>query len=905
MPSGLPARVRRVFRLALRKRDRSITETDEEIEFHLAQRIEALVARGMPLADARAEALRRFGSLPEGRAAMLEAARTRDGTLTVLERLDGIRHDLTYTMRQLRRSPGFTVAVVASLALGIGANATMFGIIDRVLLRPVAGVVDPARVVSIGEVRKFAGEPYRNTTLSYPAYTDYRDHVSAFAAVGAAESPQDASLGRGESARQIQVMYVTPSYLTLTGARPALGRFFTPDEDRLPSGSDVVVVTHGFWKRELGGTPDVLGTTLDIAAHRFVIVGVAPGDFTGLQYSPVDVFIPLSAGATLAFGHRDWATTREDFWLKLNIYARLAPGASLAVAETQATVLLRAAATRHDDPTARVTLQPVAPGSGDASDADVRVAKLVAGVSVLVLLIACCNVANLLLCRAVQRRREIAVRLALGIGRPRLVAQLLGESVLLALLGGAAALLVVRWGGALVRRLLLSNWAWEGSGVDGRLLVFTGVVALVVGVGVGLLPALHASTPDLSRVLKEGVREGFGRHARARSALLLAQATFAVVLLVGAGLFVRSLINVNHVQLGMDTGNVLVGTVDLGSSGYTQPQVENLFAQMEARVKRLGGLASASVGVALPFSSSYAAYFRIPGRDSLPQVPDGGPYVNAVDAGFFRTLGIRILRGRGFTDEDGATHARVMVITQTMARLYWPGADPIGQCVTFDIDTLPCTRIVGIAADAHRRHVVQQGDVVQYYVRLEHAPAFMTPRVLFVRAAAGDAARWVRPVQRAMESAAAELPFADVRPMRSLLEPQLRPWELGAAMFAIFGGAALALAAVGLYGVIAYGVAQRIHEVGVRMALGARRADIVALVVSQALRVTVAGLVLGLVLTLSGARWVEPLLYGVSGHDPATLGIVCATLLAVALAASAVPAQRAAAADPVTALRAE
>lgn len=902
MSSRLPARVRRVFRLAVRRRDRSIVETEDEIQFHLVRRIETLIALGLTPEEARAEAIRRFGSLSEGRELMLQAARTRDGRLTMLERLDGVRHELAYTARRLRRAPGFTITVVVSLALGIGANATMFGIIDRVLLRPMSGVVDPAGVVSIGETRTFAGQPYRNTTLSYPAYTDYRDHAT-FAAVGAAESPQDASLGVGESARPIQVMYVTPSYLALTGARPALGRFFAADEDQPPSGAAVAVVAHGFWQRDLGSAPDVLGKTLDIRSRRFVIVGVAPRDFTGLQYSPVDVFIPLSAGAELQFGHQDWATTRNDFWLQ--IYGRVAPGGSAVAAATRATAVLRSVATQDDDSTAKVTLQSVGPASNKESDADIHVAKLLAGVSVLVLLIACCNVANLLLCRGVQRRREIAVRLALGIGRRRLVAQLLGESLTLALLGGAAALLVVRWGGALVRRLLLSNWAWEGSGVDGRVLAFTGVVALVVGVGVGVLPATQASAPQLWRDLREGVREGFGRRARVRSALLLAQATFAAVLLVGAGLFVRSLVNVDHVKLGMDTGRVLVGTMDLSRSGYTHAQVEDLYAQMKARVQRLGGVADASLGVALPFRSSFAVYFKIPGRDSLPQVQDGGPYVNAVDAGFFRTLGIRIVRGRGFTAADSATHARVMVVSQTMARLIWPGADPIGQCLGFASDSLPCTRIVGIAADAHRDRVVQKGDVMQYYVRLEHAPAFMSSRVLFVRPTEGEPSHLVAPVQRAMESTAAGLPYADVRPMQSLLEPQLRPWKLGATMFAIFGGVALALAAVGLYGVIAYGVAQRTHEVGLRVALGAQRAEVVALVVGQAVRVTVAGLVLGLALTWIGVRWVEPLLYGVSGHDPVTLGIVCAALLGVALAASAVPARRAAAVDPVTALRAE
>ncbi|MGH7648875.1 MAG: ABC transporter permease [Gemmatimonadaceae bacterium] len=716
MSSGLPARVRRAFRLALRRRDRSIADTEEEIRFHLAQRFETLVARGVSPEHARDEAMRRFGSLTEGRAMMLRAARARDERLTLLERIDGVAHDLGYTVRQLRRSPGFTIAAVASLALGIGANATMFGIIDRVLLHPVVGVEDPGGIVSVGEMRRWAQRPVLSEALSYPAYTDYRDHVSAFAVMGAAGWAQDASLGRGNAARKIQVLGVTPSYLALTGARPLLGRFFSDDEGRPPKGVDVAVVTYGFWRQELGAAPDALGRTLDIGARRFVVVGVAPRDFTGLQYNPVDVFIPLAAAVPLSMG-TDWATNRGNAWLQ--VYGRLARHASVVAAETQATATLRANAKEWPaDSTASVSLQPLVGGASSKSNPMVGVATLLTGVSILVLLIACCNVANLLLCRAMERRREIAVRLALGIGRRRLVAQLIGESVILGLLGGAAALLVVRWGGALLRRLLFSNWAWDGSGVNGRVLAFTAGAALMVGVAIGLLPALQSSAPDLSRVLKEGVREGLGRRARARSALLLAQATFAVVLLVGAGLFVRSLLNLDRVQLGMDTDRVLAATMDLGNAGYTQPQVEDLYGRMEARIRRLGGVAGTSVGVALPFQSGYAAQFAIPGRDSLPRVDDGGPYVNAVDAGFFQTLGIQIVRGRGFTAEDSASHARVMVVSRTMARLFWPGADPIGTCVTFGSDSLPCTRIVGIAADAHRDRIVQEGAVLQYYVRL-------------------------------------------------------------------------------------------------------------------------------------------------------------------------------------------
>jgi len=348
-----------------------------------------------------------------------------------------------------------------------------------------------------------------------------------------------------------------------------------------------------------------------------------------------------------------------------------------------------------------------------------------------------------------------------------------------------------------------------------------------------------------------------------------------------------------------------VAPMDLRGAGFGRADVGSLFAQMEERVRRLPGIASASVGGALPFRSSYAILFSVPGHESLPHVEDGGPYVNAVSRDFFSTTGTHILRGRGFNLTDDATHARSMVISESMARLIWKGDDPLGQCVVFDADSLPCTTVVGVAQNTHRLHIVEKNEVLQYYVRLEHAPAFMEDRILFVRPKTGDPAAWTEPVRRVMQTTAPNLPFADVRPMRTLLGGEIHPWRLGAAMFGVFGALALVLTALGLYSVIAYSVAQRMHEMGVRIALGARRTNILSLIVRQGVGVALTGTAIGAVVTLAAGRLVQPLLYQVSPHDPVILLFAIGVLLVVATVASLVPAHRATSVDPARALRAE
>jgi predicted permease len=555
------------------------------------------------------------------------------------------------------------------------------------------------------------------------------------------------------------------------------------------------------------------------------------------------------------------------------------------------------------DTTIRTSLKSVLP-SADSPSTYLRVSKLLVGVSTLVLLIACANVASLLVARALRRRREIAVRLALGVSRARLMTQLLVESVILALLGGLGALVVMRWGGGIIRTVLLGNYLGDSS-VDGRILAYMAAVTLATGLLAGIVPAIGASAADLTRALREGAREGSPHRSRTRNVLLVAQTALAVVLLIGTGLFVRSLHNVNAIQLGMETNRVLVATVNLQGAGFASAERQLLYATMAERVRHMPGIAGVSIGGALPFRSSFADYFHVPGIDTLPRVKDGGPYVNAVTPDYFQTLGIRILRGRGFTAADEASHARVMVVSESMARLIWRGRDPIGQCIGVVADSLPCTTIVGIAQNTHRNGVIEDSEVLQYYIQLQHASTEMGDRVLFIRPADGDPAHWVEPVRRALQTAAPNLPFADVRPMTKLFGWQIQPWRLGATMFGLFGGLALLLTALGLYSVVAYAVVQRTHEFGVRIALGADNVRIVGQIVRQGLVLALSGAALGVAIALVAGKFVEPLLFQTSPHDPIIFGVVIAVLVVASVLASVLPARRAAAVDPVVALRAE
>jgi predicted permease len=906
--SFLRPNVRRLFRLAVRRRALREADVDDEIRLHIDLRAEQLVRDGWTPEAARVEARHRFAALlDDARTRLLDAARERDAHMTWSDRLDSVRQDLTFALRQLRAAPGVTLAAAVTLALGIGANAAMFGIVDRLLLRPPAGVVDAGRVTRLyieRSRRGFFGARVQ-PMLSPPAYFAVRDSTTRQRALAgvAAFFPGLHVVGEGDAARQLRVLEATGNFFSLLGARPALGRFFGPDDDRVPAGSLVAVLGDRYWREQLGRDPTVVGKTIVIDGDRYQVVGVAPRGFNGIDLEPIDLYVPMSAIAYHSRQH-DWATDGRMAWMRL--VARLRPGVPAAQAERAATRALRLTApdTSDFDYNARVVAAPLilarAPVRTERTTASI--AAWLAGVASIVLLIACANVANLLLARAVRRRREIAVRAALGAGRARLARQLLTESALLAALGGALGLVVARWGGALVRATLLPDVDWSQPAVSGRVLLFALAATTATALLTGVAPVLHLAALGVTAGLRTGAREGGGRRSRMRTALLLAQAALSVVLLVGAGLFVRSLRRVGALDFGYEPSRLVSVDVSFPQGTPTETQ-HAAYDRMLERARHVPGVERAALTTTSPFWSIVAGDLRIPGFDSLRTLGAEFPVYNAVGPDYFATMGLPVVRGRPITASDVDGAPRVAVVNEAMARRVWRGADPIGRCIKIGSDTAPCSEVVGVARNVINNELRERPQM-QYYFAIAQKQTTNTQRGLALRTA-GDPRAMVTTLRRELRAAAPDARYVDVSPLADRIDPLVRPWRLGATMFGAFGALALLIAAVGLYSVTAYAVAQRLHEMGLRMALGARARDVVGLVLRQGLGVAAAGLLLGSAVALVAGRWLGPLLFDVSARDPLVFIGVAAVLGAVALAATLVPARRATRVDPSEALRAE
>ncbi len=895
--------LQRVFRLAAAPRVDE--DVDAELAFHFDMTVQRLVAEGRTPEEARREAEQRFGDVPATRARLRDIDRRREGEARRSERLAGLWQDVRYAARGLRASPGFTAVVVLTLALGIGANATMFGIVDRLLLRPPAYLHDAHET---GRVYHWRTEPGEGERLfdrySFARYLDLRDNTRAFAQLAATYSTESV-MGMGEEARQVQLGYVSANLWSMFDARPALGRFFGPDEDRDAGGAPVLVLSHALWKSSFGGDSAVLGRALRIGPTTYTVIGVAPPEFSGVDITRVDAWAPMSVGAANIVGP-EYRTTYRATWLQ--IVGRRKPGVAAAAADADLAGALRRTWLNDDQARPVAMARPRAelgsilmergPRRGESS----KVATWLGGVSLIVLLIACANVANLLLARALRRQREIAVRVALGVSRGRLLGQLVVESVLLALLGGAAALAVARVGGGVLRAVLLPDVAWSTAPVDGRTLGYTALAAIATGLLTGIVPAVQASRPDLTGALKAGAREGHLKRSRTRATLLVLQAAMSVVLLVGAGLFVRSLENVRNLDLGYDPDRVAFATVDLRGTTLTPAERRALHQRMLDRLASMREVERAGTTLTLPFYMNMDRDLYVPGIDSVGAL--GTFYLNAVRGDYFGAMGTRIVRGRAIDDRDRAGAALAIVVSETMARLLWPGRDALGQCVKVGADT-PCSTVVGVARDITRGDLRGEA-ATQYYIAADQMVARRNGAenglVIRVRGDVGIAKERLR---RALQPLAPGAAYVDVVSLQSFIDPEVRPWRLGATMFGAFGVLALLLSAVGLYSVIAYNVAQRTHELGVRVALGARTGDVVRLVLGEGVRVAVVGISLGLLAALWAGRYVAALLFEISPRDPTVLGVVSVALLAVAVAASLVPALRASRVDPNLALRAE
>ncbi|MFN2563576.1 MAG: ADOP family duplicated permease [Gemmatimonadaceae bacterium] len=890
---------------ALFRRRAMEQELDDELRFHLEREVEKYVRAGVARDEAERRARLAFGGL----ARIKDDARDARGIAMV----DALSQDLRYAWRRLTSKPGFAIAVVLTLALGIGANTAMFGVVDRMLLRPPAYLAAPEETHRVLVAYLWNGSERTERYFAYTRYLDLLESTRAFARM-AAFSERTVAVGTGEQAREMTVGAVSASLFDFFHARPVLGRFFTADEDRPPVGALVAVLGYGYWRSAHGGRPDVIGQTLHIGPQIYTIIGVAPEGFVGpLEGRTPIAFVPVTAVASA----RNTTYHRNYNWSWLEILVRRRPGVSVAAANADLTAAYRRSWTKEAEmdaasgfwpsataARARGEVTPVLLGRGPDADANARIVVWVMGVAVIVLLVACANVANLLLARALSRRREIALRFALGVTRRRLLQQLLTESVLLAVIGGAAGLGLARWGSRALRALFLR--ADEAGAVlsDPRTLLFAATATLGVAVLTGLAPALHSLRGDVASSLKAGPREGTYRRSRVRVGLLLFQGALSVVLLVGAGLFVRSLSNVRSMRLGYDVDPVVFVQGNDRGVHLTPAEQNALLDRLVAAAVSSPGVRSATPVTSIPFYSFEGRGAPvIAGRDSLGKL---GSFVLQVgNASYFATAGTRILRGRGITDEDRGGARLVVVVSEAMATALWPGRNPIGEQLRFGRSTGPAFTVVGVAENVRGRRL--QGNAeFWYYLSIDqyekvYGPGY--PQVL-VRVS-GRAEDFVEPLRRRLQREMPGAAYVTAMPLGQLIAPQRRSWEFGATMFAAFGGLALLLAAVGLYSVIAYSVAQRKHELGVRIALGARMRDVVGMVVGQGVTFAVAGIAIGSLIALWAGRWAEPLLFEQSARDPLIYGSVAVVLLIVALLATVRPALRATRVDPNSVLRAD
>ncbi len=812
----------------------------------------------------------------------------------------GIALDFRDAARGLVRHRSVAALSLVCIALGIGTSAAMLGLLDALLFRPPAHVVKPVEVKRVYLSDRLAGfGEYTSSVTSYAVSQDL-ERVKAFAALGSFFAT-DVPVGQGSEAQRVSGVLASPDFFRLLGVKPLRGRLFSDAEGQPGQPGTVALLGYDFWRRGFGGAEDVVGRQVIVQGAAYTIIGVLPPHFTGVDLEAVDLWLPINAAGSVV--SKKWATGRGTQFLE--IVARLRPGVPDAAAAQEATAVFRAAAAAagRPKPAARVRLGPIQRAQGPDAPSSVRVAVFLTALSWVVLLIGCANVAGLLLLRGLDRQREWGLRTALGAGRGRIARLVVCEGILLALGGGIAASILCIPIGGLLQHQVVPEAGPVIQAADVRRLGMVALLTLASGLISGAAPAFWTLRRDLTVAIRSSARERTPGRSRLSIAISAAQIALTLLLLSGAGELAWSLYNALHLHLGMDVGRVLVTTVDLKNQGYPQSRVDEIFRGAEERAGRLPGVQRVSLAAMIPLESSKVGALAVPGVPQLPDLETGGPYINAVSPGFFATTGTRILRGRDFTPQDiaGATH--VAVVNQTMARLLWGGGDPLGKCLKIGGEEAPCSIVVGVVEDACRSEL-QEGPTLQYYVPMAQAPASLSSRALFVRVG-GDVEEMESRLRSEVQALAPDLPFVEVRSLEDLLSPQLQPWRAGAAVLAFFGGLALLLALVGLYGVISHTLEKRRFELGVRIAHGARRGDVLWLILRQGLGIGVLGAVGGVLLALVLARYLQPLLFQVSARDPWVLG--CASILVILLAifTSWISSQKARHLDPVVVLRAE
>lgn len=874
---------------ALRGREAVIGDIDEELRLHIEMEADANAARGMAPEEARRAALRTFGNLDSVRERAYEV---RGGGL-----LETFLQDLRYAGRMLARRPGFTAVAVLTLALGVGANTAIFSVVEAVLLRPLP-YRHAGRIVVVWESLRSQGG--KRNVISPANFLDWREQAKSFDGMATFVDLPVGLTGAGEP-EEVPAQLVTPNLFALLGAIPELGRTFVPEDVKAGQRPNVAILSHGLWQRRFGGAPDVIGRTVSLNGRPTTIVGVMPPGFhwfvkeNSHSGKAAALWQPLSLEP-----YQD----RSKSGRFAQAVGRLAPGVTLAKAQAEMDTIASRLERQYVeyDKGWSVILVPLR----DQLTGEIRPALLVLlGAVGFVLLIACVNVANLLLARAAGRHKEIAVRSAMGAGRRRIVRQLLTESLLLSLLGGALGLLLSLWCVRALVALSPENLIGAGEvGLDLPVLAFTLAASLLTGILFGLAPALEASRVKLNESLKESGRgtTGSSRGRRLRDALIAAEVGLALVLLVGAGLMVRSFVLLQAVDPGFDARNLLTLRVALPAVKYPDDaKVDAFFRQAVAELRTLPGVRAASAVSELPFASlGTATSFTIEGRPAPPPGEHFGTDVRVVDEEYFRTMRIPVLAGRTFTPQEATEERKVCVVNQAMARVYFPGENPVGKRITVVMSDNPTpTEIIGVVGDA--RYAKLEGDLrpMVYWT----PPHLTYNSMTFVLRTAGDPEDLAGPARHAIQAIDKDQPVADVRTMEDWVSESVSRTRFGTLLLGAFALLALTLAAVGIYGVMSHSVAQRQNEIGVRMALGARPGDVLWLVIRQGLARVLVGVGLGLLGALALTRVLSSLLYNVSATDPLTFLSLALLLTAVSWIACYLPARHAARVDPLIAMR--
>ena len=834
--------------------------------------------------------------------------------------------DVRYAVRTLTRNPGFALVVVFTLGLGIGANTAIFSLMDQVLLRRLP-VKNPHELVQLDGPGPFSGRTQNDRTFSYPMYADLRDRNDVFAGL-VARFPSSATMTMRNQAERVDVELVSGNTFEVLGVNAIVGRTLSPDDDRTPGAHPVAVLSHSYWQRRFAGAPAVLNQVVTINSTPVTIVGVAPAGFAGVAAAQTtDLFMPLMMKAEVTPTWND-LDNRRSRWL--NVIGRLRPGLTTDAAKARLDVLYRqinefelqsvpafvsgSERFREGFRAKTLTLHPASQGLSDLRQSVQTPLFVLMAMVGLVLLIACANVANLLLSRASARQKEVAVRLALGAGRRRLIRQTMTESLVLAGLGGIVGVVLSIW----VGDLLLSVMPFESftrslsTEPDLRVGFFTAALALLTAVVFGLIPALQASRPELNRTLREeaGNLSGGTRHAHFRKGLVVAQVALSMLLIAGAGLFARSLYNLKTLDTGFAVDGLITFRIDPSLNGYDQTRIKRFYDQLLQDIRRIPGVQSVSLAqVAMLTGSVSSRTVQVQGYEPKPD-ENLNPWTNEVGPDYFRTTGMPLVAGREFTERDVDGAPLVAIVNQSFANYFFPNENPIGRRFGFRVmDNPAAIEIVGVVKDSlyadMRQGTTEENQTPRFaYIPYQQSTE-LNEMTFYVRSAGLATETMPEQLRQTVRRTDAGMPIYEMQTMERTVDEALFNERMLALLSASFGLLATALAAIGLYGVMSYTVSRRTREIGIRIALGAERPTVVWMVLREVAFLTAVGIGIGVPAALALSRFVRSQLYGIEPSDPATLVIAATTLAAVGLFAGYIPARRAARVQPVRALRYE